>query len=184
MRLVRLSKHSVSRGISFTSFTGLKAHLSSLRWAVARPWPIVSPRVLAWWRLPQLCRSTRPRIRMCGASWCPQWWCLWDPTFWASGRCSWVLPWTSRNMVAQEWCDRSPKIWPLWRWGYRSWSWPESQMWPWGWFARAWSPAFRGENGSGIPVGYRIRIVQIPVFSDTDSGSFIFGTDTGNTRIL
>jgi hypothetical protein len=37
---------------------------------------------------------------------------------------------------------------------------------------------FRGENGSGIPVGYRIRVVQIPVFSDTDSGSFIFGTDT------
>jgi hypothetical protein len=42
----------------------------------------------------------------------------------------------------------------------------------------------RGENGSGIPVGYRIRVVQIPVFSDTDSGSFIFGTDTGNTWIL
>jgi hypothetical protein len=42
----------------------------------------------------------------------------------------------------------------------------------------------RGENGSGIPVGYLIRIVQIPVFSDTDSGIFIFGTDTGNTRVL
>jgi hypothetical protein len=42
----------------------------------------------------------------------------------------------------------------------------------------------RGENGSGIPVGYRIRIVQIPVFSDTDSGIFISGTDMGNTRIL
>jgi hypothetical protein len=39
----------------------------------------------------------------------------------------------------------------------------------------------RGENGSGIPVGYKIRVVQIPVFSDTDSGIFIFGTDTGNT---
>jgi hypothetical protein len=43
---------------------------------------------------------------------------------------------------------------------------------------------FRGENGSSIPVGYHIRIVQIPVFSDTDSGIFIFGTDTGNTRIM
>jgi hypothetical protein len=42
----------------------------------------------------------------------------------------------------------------------------------------------RGENGSGITVGYRIRIVQIPVFSDTDLGIFIFGMDTGNTRIL
>ena len=42
----------------------------------------------------------------------------------------------------------------------------------------------RGENGSGIPVGYRIRIVQITVFPDTDSGIFIFGTDTGTTRIL
>jgi hypothetical protein len=30
----------------------------------------------------------------------------------------------------------------------------------------------RGENGSGIPVGYQIRIVQIPVFSDTDSSIF------------
>jgi hypothetical protein len=42
----------------------------------------------------------------------------------------------------------------------------------------------RGENRSGIPVGYQIRIVQIPVFSDTDSSSFIFETDTVNTRIL
>jgi hypothetical protein len=42
----------------------------------------------------------------------------------------------------------------------------------------------RGENGSGIPVGYRIQIVQIPVFSDTDSSIFIFGTDTDNIRIL
>jgi hypothetical protein len=42
----------------------------------------------------------------------------------------------------------------------------------------------RGEYGSDIPVGYQVRIVQIPVFSDTDSGIFIFGTDTGNTRIL
>jgi hypothetical protein len=41
-----------------------------------------------------------------------------------------------------------------------------------------------GENGSGIPVGYRIRIVQIPVFSDTDSGIFIFGANMCNTRIL
>jgi hypothetical protein len=45
-------------------------------------------------------------------------------------------------------------------------------------------PGVRGENGSGIPVGYRIRVVQIPVFSDTDSGRFIFGTDTSNTWIL
>jgi hypothetical protein len=42
----------------------------------------------------------------------------------------------------------------------------------------------RGDNGSSIPVGYRIRIVQIPVFSDTDLGIFIFRTDTGNTPIL
>ena len=42
----------------------------------------------------------------------------------------------------------------------------------------------RGENRSGIPAGYRIRIVQIPVFSDTDTDIFIFGTDTGNTRIV
>jgi hypothetical protein len=42
----------------------------------------------------------------------------------------------------------------------------------------------RGENRSGIPVGYRIRIMQIPVFSDTDSSSFIFEMDTVNTRIL
>jgi hypothetical protein len=42
----------------------------------------------------------------------------------------------------------------------------------------------RSENRSAIPVGYRIQIVQIPNFSDTDSGIFIFGTDTGNTRIL
>jgi hypothetical protein len=27
-----------------------------------------------------------------------------------------------------------------------------------------WKQASRGENGLGIPVGYRIRIVQIPVF--------------------
>jgi hypothetical protein len=27
----------------------------------------------------------------------------------------------------------------------------------------------RGENGSGISIGYRIRIMQISVFSDTDS---------------
>jgi hypothetical protein len=45
-------------------------------------------------------------------------------------------------------------------------------------------PRGRGENGSGIPVGYWIRVVQIPIFSDTDLGSFIFGTDTGNTWIL
>jgi hypothetical protein len=44
--------------------------------------------------------------------------------------------------------------------------------------------AHRGENRSGIPVWYQIQIVQIPIFSDTDSGIFIFGTDTDNTRIL
>jgi hypothetical protein len=42
----------------------------------------------------------------------------------------------------------------------------------------------RGENGSGIPVGYRIQIVQIPVFLDTNSSIFIFGMNTDNTRIL
>jgi hypothetical protein len=42
----------------------------------------------------------------------------------------------------------------------------------------------RGENGSGIPVGYQIRIVQIPVFQIRIRVFFIFGTDTGNTRIL
>jgi hypothetical protein len=42
----------------------------------------------------------------------------------------------------------------------------------------------RGENGSGVPVGYRIQLVKISVFSDTDSVIFIFETDTGNTRIL
>jgi hypothetical protein len=40
-----------------------------------------------------------------------------------------------------------------------------------------------GENGSDIPIGYQIRIIQIPVFY-MDSSIFIFGTDTSNTRIL
>jgi hypothetical protein len=44
--------------------------------------------------------------------------------------------------------------------------------------------ATRGKNGSGIPAGYRIQIVQIPVFSDTNLGIFIFGMDTSNTRIV
>jgi hypothetical protein len=50
--------------------------------------------------------------------------------------------------------------------------------------ARGGAVGSRGENGSGIPAGYRIWIVQIPVFSDTDSNIFIFRTDTGNTRIV
>jgi hypothetical protein len=41
----------------------------------------------------------------------------------------------------------------------------------------------RGENGSGTRTGYRIRILIRDVFSDTDTGNFIFGTDTGTTRI-
>jgi hypothetical protein len=45
-------------------------------------------------------------------------------------------------------------------------------------------PIDRGENGPGIPVGYQIRIVQILVFSDTGTCIFIFGTDTGKTRIV
>jgi hypothetical protein len=42
----------------------------------------------------------------------------------------------------------------------------------------------RGENGSGTRNGYRIRVLIRDYFSDTDTGIFIFGTDTGNTRIV
>jgi hypothetical protein len=42
----------------------------------------------------------------------------------------------------------------------------------------------RGENGQGTRNGYRIRVLIRDHFSDTDTGIFIFGTDTGNTRIV
>jgi hypothetical protein len=42
----------------------------------------------------------------------------------------------------------------------------------------------RGENGTGILVGYRIRVLEIPEFSDTDTDNFIFGTDTGTIRLI
>jgi hypothetical protein len=42
----------------------------------------------------------------------------------------------------------------------------------------------RGENGQGTRNGYRIRVLIRDHFSDTDMGIFIFGTDTGNTRIV
>jgi hypothetical protein len=47
MHTVRPSAHSGSKGISFTSFTGLKVMPTSSRRAVARPQPVVSLRVLA-----------------------------------------------------------------------------------------------------------------------------------------
>jgi hypothetical protein len=33
-------------------------------------------------------------------------------------------------------------------------------------------PLVRGENGTGLPGGYRIRILEIPVFSGTGYGYF------------
>jgi hypothetical protein len=42
---------------------------------------------------------------------------------------------------------------------------------------------FRDENGTGLPAGYRIRILKLPVFSDTGYGYFSGGSDTDNTRI-
>jgi hypothetical protein len=47
MHVVRPSAHSGSKGISFTSFTGLKVMPTTSRRAVARPQPVVSLRVLA-----------------------------------------------------------------------------------------------------------------------------------------
>ena len=43
----------------------------------------------------------------------------------------------------------------------------------------------RGKNGLDIPVGYLPDKDNANThFSDTDSVIFIFGTDTGNTRIM
>jgi hypothetical protein len=42
----------------------------------------------------------------------------------------------------------------------------------------------RGENGQGTRNSYRIRVLIRDHFSDTDTSIFIFGTDTGNTRII
>jgi hypothetical protein len=42
----------------------------------------------------------------------------------------------------------------------------------------------RGETGRVYPSGTGYTSSANTRFSDTDSGSFIFGTDMGNTRIL
>jgi hypothetical protein len=42
----------------------------------------------------------------------------------------------------------------------------------------------RDENGTGTRNGYRIRVPKRDVISDTDTGIFFVGTDTGITQIL
>jgi hypothetical protein len=42
----------------------------------------------------------------------------------------------------------------------------------------------RGENGTGTRIGYRIRVLEIPEFSDTYTDNFVFGTDTGTIRLM
>jgi hypothetical protein len=54
---------------------------------------------------------------------------------------------------------------------------------PWA-FVAVTPPPGRGENGLGTRNGYQIRVLIWDNFLDTDTGIFIFGTDTNNTRIV
>jgi hypothetical protein len=43
--------------------------------------------------------------------------------------------------------------------------------------------AARGENGIGLPDGYQIRILKIPVFWVPDTSNFVYRSDKDTTRI-